>query len=326
MKLRWGILATGSIARSFAKGVAASNTGKLVAVGSRSDESAAKFCDEYGGRPHGSYDSLLADPEVDAVYIATPHHLHEQNTIDAARAGKHILCEKPFTLNTLEAERALAEVKKAGVFFMEAFMYRCHPQTRKAAEIVRSGKIGSVIMVNAEFGFSAGRDWANFRADGKLGGGGLMDVGCYAISLTRLMVGEEPTRCEYVMRQSPKGYDEWGSGIMQFPSGATAQFGTGIHANLRNHAIVYGDAGRLTIPSPWFVNKPMTLEIDGAEAQTIEIENDANLYAIEADSVAEFLSARQCPYMSIDDTLGNMRALDAMRKSAGLAFEMEAKA
>ena len=175
-KLNWGILATGGIARQFAGGVNASQTGTLTAVGSRTLGSATKFTEQFGGKPYGSYEEVLADPEVDAVYIALPHHMHYDWTIKCAEAGKAILCEKPFTLNALEAEKALAEVKKHGVFFMEAFMYRCHPQTHKLQELLAERAIGQVKVVNTEFAFNAGKSWENFRTEGALGGGGAAEL------------------------------------------------------------------------------------------------------------------------------------------------------
>ena len=161
--LNWGILATGSIARQFAAGLRTSETGHLHAVGSRSLETAERFAAEYGGVPYDSYEAVLEDPEVQAVYIATPHHMHAEWTIRCAEAGKGILCEKPFTLNSAEAERALEAVRTCGVFFMEAFMYRCHPQTIRLRELLKAGAIGEPKMVNAEFGFNASHDWGNFR-------------------------------------------------------------------------------------------------------------------------------------------------------------------
>ncbi|HWA84185.1 MAG TPA: Gfo/Idh/MocA family oxidoreductase, partial [Fimbriimonadaceae bacterium] len=208
--LRWGILATGRIAQQFAGGVKASKTGELVAVGSRTLESAQAFTARHGGKPYDSYEAVLDDPSVDAVYIATPHHLHAEWTIKAAQAGKGILCEKPFTLDAAEAEHALAAVKKAGVFFMEAFMYRCHPQTLKAKSLVEEGAIGEIRMVASEFGFNAARDWDNFRLDGKLGGGALMDVGTYCVSFSRLIAGEEPSHVAYLPKMTERNYDETG--------------------------------------------------------------------------------------------------------------------
>src|SRR5687768_8676379 len=151
--LNWGILATGGIARQFAGGLKVSKTGKLVAVGSRTLESATSFCEKFGGQPYGSYDEVLQDPNVQAAYIALPHHMHMEWTIRCAQAGKAILCEKPFTLDLAEAETALKVVKARGVFFMEAFMYRCAPQTRKLVELLQSGVIGRVRNMNSEFGY-----------------------------------------------------------------------------------------------------------------------------------------------------------------------------
>ncbi len=326
-QLRWGIMATGGIARKFADGLQSCKTGHLAAVGSRSIESATKFTEQFGGKPYGSYEELLADPDVDAVYIATPHHLHHQNTIDAARAGKAILCEKPFTLNSLEAERALAVVKECGVFFMEAFMYRCHPQTQKIKDLVQSGAIGNLLNINAEFGFQAGKQWDNFRAVGELGGGGLMDVGCYCVSMMRMVAGE-PTDAAYFATISPNGYDEHGSGILKFANGVNGHFGTGVHVSLKNDVWIYGDAGHIEVRGPWIVGEGsrVILKQQGKDAEEFNFFDGYHLYAREADAVAESLEKGESPYMTIEDTVGQMRTLDMIRKSCGLEFGAEMKA
>ena len=324
--LKWGILATGSIAHQFARGLRASRTGKLAAVGSRTIDKASQFSAEYGGKPYGSYSEVLEDPQVEAVYIATPHAMHAEWTIKAAEAGKAILCEKPFTLNSIEAQRALAVVRERRVFFMEAFMYRCTPQTRKLVELLGQGSIGTVRSINAEFSFAAGHDWQNFRATNEGGGGGLMDVGAYCVSLARLVAGCEPERLEYTPYIVSKGYDEWGTGSMLFPNHVTAQFGCGIHLTMSNDARIYGTEGWVHIESPWKTSKgpKMTLHRNGQDPQIFDlgVTND-ELYGIEADAVAEFLEQKECPYMTLADTLGQMRALDALRKSAGLVFAGE---
>jgi predicted dehydrogenase len=326
-RLKWGILATGGIARQFAGGLKASKTGSLAAVGSRTSEKAQKFADEYGGTAYGSYEAVLSDPNVDAVYIATPHHLHSEWTIKCAEAKKAILCEKPFTLNAIEAKKALDEVRKHQVFFMEAFMYRCHPQTLKVAELVRQGAIGEVQMVQAEFGFAAGRDWDNFRADGALGGGGLMDVGTYCVSFSRLIAGCEPTKTDYAASITAKGYDEYGAGVMHFPNGIVAYFGTGIHCQLKNDATVYGTEGKIHIPNPWKCSDGgATLQQNGKPAEALEFKStNDELYALEADTVAQFVDGLECPYMTWQDTLDNMTVLDSLRASAGLHFASEMK-
>jgi len=323
--LNWGILATGNIARQFANGLKKSKTGKLVAVGSRTKESSAAFAEKFGGKPYGSYQAVLEDPNVQAVYVATPHHMHYEWTIKCAEAGKAILCEKPFTLNAIEAKRALNEVRAHKVFFMEAFMYRCHPQTHKALEIVKSAEFGELLMIQGDFGFAASKDWTNFRADGALGGGGLMDVGTYCVSFARYLAQEEPDRLEYTALINARGYDEKGAGIMHFPTGLIAYFGTGVHVNLRNDAIVYGANGTLHIPNPWkCADGGMTLRLNGKEPELIDLKStNDELYALEADTVAEFIDRSECPYMTVEDTIANMAALDALRKSAGLKFASE---
>jgi predicted dehydrogenase len=327
--LNWGILATGGIARQFASGLKVSKTGKLVAVGSRTLESAESFCEKFGGKAYGSYESVLSDPNVQAVYIALPHHMHMEWTIRTARAGKAILCEKPFTLNLLEAEKAIAEVRKADVFFMEAFMYRCAPQTRKLAELLKEGAIGKIVQINAEFGFNADKDWQNFRAFGALGGGGLMDVGAYCVSLARMVAGAEPDKVSYSAIFTDRGADGSGSGAMHFPGGVTAHFGTGVHVNLTNDARIYGESGSIHIENPWKISpgSKMTLSRAGQEPEVFDLSvtND-QLYAHEADAVAEFIEAKECSYVSVQDTLGQMRTLDRLRESAGLSFEAELKA
>jgi predicted dehydrogenase len=326
-KLKWGILATGGISRQFAGGLKVSRTGELVRVGSRAPETGTTFCAEYGGSP-GSYDDVLADPAVEAVYIGLPHHMHSEWTVKCAQAGKAILCEKPFTLNEPEAEWALAEVKKAGVFFMEAFMYRCHPQTLLVQKLLKEGKIGEPLMVNAEFGFKGPDNWTNFRAVNALGGGAVMDVGVYPISFSRMVFQAEPERVEYTAVIGQKGYDEIGTGTMIFSGGRTAHFGTAVHLALRNQAIVHGTEGSLVVESPWkarpgqkiLLYKPF--EETPFETHDLGDTNDA-LYGHEADAVHDYLSAGECPFMTIADTLGNMDTLDRLRASAKLHFEGE---
>jgi predicted dehydrogenase len=324
-KLRWGILATGSIAHQFAKGLKASRTGVLHATGSRTLDKATEFTRQYGGKPYGSYQAVLDDPDVDAVYIATPHAMHSEWTIKCAQAGKAILCEKPFTLNAIEAQKALEAVKQHGVFFMEAFMYRCAPQTRKLVELLQEKAIGQVCAINSEFAFHAGHDWNNFRATNEGGGGGLMDVGSYCVSLSRLVAGCEPDRTEFTAHLGAKGYDEWGNGILHFPNNITAAFGTGVHLNMKNDARIYGSEGWIHIESPWKTAKDGKMHLyrgDKTETFDLGLTND-ELYGHEADAVAQFRDAKECPYMSVEDTIGQMKTLDALRKSAGLHFQGE---
>ena len=191
-KLKWGILGSGNIAHAFARGIKAGSTGKLAAVGSRARASADAFGREFGigttGR-HASYDALLADKNVQAVYIAVPHPLHAEWAIKAAEAGKHVLCEKPMGLNHAEAMAMFEAAHKHGVFMMEGFMYRCHPQMTKVIELIASGAIGEVRAIQASFSFNTAYNETSRLLNNALGGGGILDVGCYPVSFVRMAAG-----------------------------------------------------------------------------------------------------------------------------------------
>src|SRR5688572_32176004 len=189
-RLNWGILGTGSIAGTFAEFLPASKTGNLLAVASRAPDRAARFAREWGvPRHYASYEALLADPDVRAVYVSTPHPQHKQWATRAAAAGKHVLCEKPLCLNHADAAAVIDAARAHGVFLMEAFMYRCHPQTRKLIDLLRGGAIGEVRAVHAAFSFRAPFDPASRLFNKALGGGGILDVGCYPVSMARLVAG-----------------------------------------------------------------------------------------------------------------------------------------
>lgn len=320
--LRWGILATGTIAHAFASGLKQSRTGTLAAVCSRSLQKAQDFTAKHGGRPYDSIENFLADPGVDAVYIASPHHLHEAHTIACARAGKGILCEKPFTLSRLEAESALPEVRDANVFFMEAFMVRCHPQAQRIRALVAEGALGDVRVIRADFSFHVDPAWENFRLVAAHGGGGLMDVGVYCVQFANMVAGGAPTRAEYVATRAGDGYDAWGSGILQYTSGTTAHFGCGVHQATRTEAWVHGTKGHLRLLAPWFMGAGIEFyENPNAEPVWREtFESAGDLYALEADAVAASFEAKQSPLMTWQDTLDLAQTIDELKASAGLTF------
>jgi len=188
MNLRWGLLAAGTIAAELATGIKESETGELAAVAARSGDRAAEFAARFGiPKSYGSYEELLADDEIDIVYISTPHPLHAVWAINAAEAGKHVLCEKPLTMTHAEAELVIDAARRNDVFLMEAFMYRIHPQIRRMAKLIESGRLGEVRAVDVTFSFDAGGSEASRLADPDLGGGGILDVGCYCTSLARLV-------------------------------------------------------------------------------------------------------------------------------------------
>ena len=336
--LNWGILGTGSIAKTFATGVKDSDTGTLAAVGSRHQETADKFGGEFDiPNRHGSYEALLADPGVDAVYVSTPHPLHAEWAIKAVEAGKHVLCEKPLGLNAAEAMAMVEAAEVNRVVLMEAFMYRCHPQTAKLVELVRSGAVGEVRLIDATFSFQT-----DFNPNGRLfkndlGGGGIMDVGCYPVSLARLVAGAaagkpflDPTSVSGAAKLGETGVDEWAAATLKFANGIVAQVACGVRLNQQNAATIYGSEGRIVVPNPWIPAKEggavsFTVHRNGKEPETVEIKSDKHLYGLEADAFAAAVADGEpvSPAMTPADSMGNMRTLDSWRQAVGLTYHLE---
>ncbi len=355
--LAWGILSTGSIARTFAQGLTTSRTGRLVAVGSRTQEATDRFGAEFAVAPphrHADYDALLADPAVEAVYIATPHPMHAAWAIKAAERGKHILCEKPLTLNYAEAATVVAAARRHDVFLMEAFAYRCHPQTARLVELIRAGAIGTAHALQATYSFDGGDDPDSRLLRKDLGGGGILDVGCYVMSMVRLLAGAatgvsfaEPIDVMGVASLGVRSQvDELAIAALRFPGDILAQIATGIRLQQENVVRVYGSEGSIVVPIPFAPSRdggPSTIVVQthGGPSTTIVREDsgpgpreitidsgipahtEAGLYGLEADTVAENIAARQAPTMTPDDSLGNMRALDRWRAAIGLVYNEE---
>lgn len=244
-QLAWGVLSTGRIAGTFVRGVSRSKRGRVVAVASRNLAKAEAFAAQQGVPvAFGSYDALLSDPRVTAVYVATPHPFHVEWVVRAANAGKHVLCEKPLGMSRAEAVLAFEACRKAGVMLMEAYMYRCHPQTRKVIEIVKSGAIGRVCSIQAAFSFHLNyqpesRAWAK-----SLGGGGILDVGGYPVSFVRLIAGaasgrsfaEPVTFSGAANIHSESGVDAYAAALMTFPGNILAEVSCGIGLQRDNAA------------------------------------------------------------------------------------------
>ena len=339
-RLAWGILGTGAIARTFAKAVAESEAGRLVAVGSRSKETAEAFGAQFGiARRHASYEELLADPQVQAVYIATPHPMHAEWTIKAAEAGKHILCEKPLALNYPEAMAAIEAARRHDVFLMEAFMYRCHPQTARLVELIRAKAIGEVCVIHATFSFAGPTNEEARLLKNALGGGGILDVGCYCVSIARLVAGAalgkdfaepvELTGCGKL--NAATGADEWAIAALKFPGGIVAELSTGVRVKQENVVRIYGSEGSIFLPDPFVparnggTARILVRKRGQAEPQEIAVQCPRPLYSIEADTVAAHIAERQAPSpaMTWDDSLGNMKSLDRWRQAVGVVYDAE---
>ncbi|GAB3417115.1 aldo/keto reductase [Flindersiella endophytica] len=337
----WGILGPGRIAGAFARDLPASKTGRLLAVGSRDLAKAQAFAQEHGGeRAYGSYEELLADPDVDAVYIATPHPMHAEWAIKAAEAGKHILCEKPLTVNLAETMAVIEAAKEHDVFLMEAYMYRTLPQTKKLVELIRDGAIGQVHQIHSYFAFGA-KPTAGSRAwEPALAGGGILDVGGYAVTSSRLVAGAaqglpfaDPTSVTAVGTlldtsgaESPDGVDGWTSATLTFDGGITAHLTTGVGLSDVNHIRVVGSKGFVVVPNPWLPGKSgdsvIELHVVGQPVERIEFDAPA-IYAYEADEVAAHIADRQAPAMNWADTTATMKVLDQWRAAIGLSYPQE---
>ena len=338
-KLKWGIMGPGGIARTFAHALPESQTGELYAVGSRALERANAFADEFGAPVrYGSYDELLADEQVDAVYIALPNHVHLKWAAKTAQAGKHVLCEKPLTVNAAQTQELLDAVAQTDVLLMEAFMYRCHPQTTRLVELIRDGAIGEVRLIQAAFSYDLGTSegaYANIRRRYDVAGGGIMDVGCYVTSVARLIAGAalgmsapaEPASLQGTAHIGERSrVDEWASATLLFADDIVADLFCGTALRVQSDVRVWGAQGSLTVPVPW---KPIVgqivLDRPGAEPETIEVPARADCYALEADVIARNIGRQQAPYpcMTWQDSLGNMKALDRWRAAVGLVFDAE---
>jgi predicted dehydrogenase len=321
--LKWGIMACGGIARKFALdarewGIA------VVAVASRDLEKAKRFASEMGiAGAYGSYEELLSDPDVNAIYIAIPNHLHSEWSIKAARAGKHILCEKPGTMDEAENLAVIKAVERAGVFYMEGFMYRLHPIWGLVKALVAEECIGPIRTIHSSFCFDMGERVDNIRQIRETGGGALLDIGCYCVSFSRMIAGAEPVKLTGTSQVNPKtGVDDITSGSMEFPDGVKATFKCAIRMSEPNVAIIRGEKGTIEIPAPWHPPKDgaeVRLLVTGQEPEIYRAGDGLGPFAREAMEVAEHLGNRQSPTLTWEDSLGQVRALDRLRQSAGLA-------
>lgn len=326
-RLRWGILSTGRIAVVFAKALESSKTGKVVAVASRDSRKAEEFAAAFDIPDfYGSYEELIDDPIVQAIYIATPHPLHAEWALRAIRAGKHVLCEKPLTMTYEDTAEIVAEARSWDVVVMEAYMYRCHPQTRRVLELIRGGTIGRVGLVHATFGFDApfspgGRLWNK-----ALGGGGILDVGGYPVSWARLVAGAvegeaflDPVEVHGSAVFHPEsGVDVQAVASLVFPNGILGQVSCAIGLGQENAVRIYGSEGWLWIPSPYIVNRHLepsrifVFKPGATKPEEIAITPDRPLYTYEADAFAAAVRAGGCEVdaMPLDDSLGNAAVLD----------------
>ena len=316
-KLRWGLLSTARINRVLLPPLRASTRNELTAVASRDLNRAKIYADERKiPRVFGSYEALLADPDVDVIYNPLPNSLHAEWTIKAAEAGKHVLCEKPLA-NTVEEVDAMTEAaEKAGIVLMEAFMYRHHPQTIRVKELVESGAIGKLQLIRGSFTFSIS-DEGDVRLNASLGGGSIWDVGCYPISYARLIAGVEPIEVfGWQTKGQGSGVDETFIGEMRFPNNVYAQFDSGFRTPQRTHIELVGDKGSITLKKPFtpWLNEEIIL-INDNEKKIITVPGQ-DLYLGEVENMADAILDGVPPRMSLADSRNNVATIWALLQSA----------
>ena len=324
--LRWGILSTADIGRKkVIPGILRAERCEVVAIGSRDVDAARRVADELGiGRAHGSYEALLADPDVDAVYIPLPNHMHADWSIAAARAGKHVLCEKPLTLTVGDAERVVETCEREGVRLMEAFMYRLHPSWVAVREIVASGRIGRLRTVQSWFSYH-NDDPANIRNQLDAGGGALWDIGCYTVNLSRMLFDAEPDTVQAsVVRDPATGVDVLTSAILGFGDGlASFTVSTRVESDQRVHIV--GSDGRISIGIPFNIPPDRPTEVfvtaggDPPVAPATEVLTfeTADPYTVEAERFAAAILDGTPTPTPPEDAIGNIRTIERIFAAAG---------
>lgn len=324
-RIRWGILGTGKIARQFAAALQRLPDAELLAIGSRSAASADRFADEFKlPRRYSSYAALVEDPEVNVIYVATPHSCHADNTALALTAGKAVLCEKPFTINAMEAGGIIRLARERKLFLMEAMWTRFFPLMAKLRELLSEGVIGELRLLTADFGFRAGQAEEPRLFGLEYGGGALLDVGVYPVSFASMLLGP-PTRILGTANIGPTGVDEEAAILLGHGGGQSAVLHTAVRLDTAQEAILTGTTGRIRIHCPWWRPTLMTLSREGKPDERLEFPLPGNGYEYEAAEVMDCLRAGtlESPLMPLDESLSIMRTLDALRAQWGLKYPME---
>lgn len=322
--IRWGVLGCAGIAvKAVIPAIQSSRLGRVAAIASRDLRKAEETAAAFGiPKPYGSYEALLADPEIDAIYNPLPNHLHVPLTIKALENGKPVLCEKPIALDAAEAMTLAAAQKSAGLPVAEAFMVRHHPQWKKALALVAQGRLGEVRAIQTIFSYYL-EDPENVRNQVDIGGGGLFDVGCYAINTARFLFGAEPLRAIALMDRDPVfGTDRLTSGLLAFPGGRQLAFTCATQLSLTQKVTILGTRGRIEIPIPF--NAPTDAatvimvddgrDLVGGGREEIAIE-PIDQYRQQADAFAAAILSGEPLSLSLDDAIANMKAIDALIRS-----------
>jgi predicted dehydrogenase len=323
--IRWGILGTGQIARALAFALQEVAGAKLVAVASRGSAGAEKFGREFGvGRCHASYQALADDPEVDVVYIATPHAMHAENALMCLNGGKHVLCEKAFAMNRREAAEVVELARRKGLFLMEAMWSRFLPAIGEVRRIIASGEIGAVAQIQSDFGFVPAVGPEHRLLNRELGGGALLDIGIYPLSLSAFFLG--PVESVQALAEiGPTGVDEQTAFSLRHQGGGVSSCLCSIRAHSPTEMTISGALGHIRIHHRFFQAQTLTIETVDGRARTVEFPHIGSGYAYEVVEVMRCLRAglTESPLMPPDETLALMGILDTIRAQIGLAYDAD---
>lgn len=321
-KIQWGILSTGNIAGQFARDLRVTKHAELAAVASRTLEKAEAFADEHNARKaYGSYEALAADPELDVVYIGTPHSCHKDDTLLCLKHGKHVLCEKPFALNTREVEEMINAAHNADRFLMEAMWMYFIPSIQKTQELVRRGVLGEVRMVRADFAFQADLAPGGRLTNPALGGGALLDIGIYPLALAQIVFASPPESVTSAAHFSDTGVDLQSGIVMQYDGGACAVLSCSLETSMPQEAVIAGTKGTLRIPNEFYHSDALILCRDGAE-EVMTFDRRGIGYYWEAEEVGRCIrqGQRESSVFPHRESLALMDTMDRIRDLWGLTY------
>ncbi|HBN84867.1 MAG TPA: dehydrogenase [Clostridiales bacterium] len=324
-RFNWGIIATGVIAGKFSTGLHFASGANKYAVASRSLAKADEFAKEHGfSKAYGSYEELLADPNVDVVYIATPHQLHAKNTIAALKAKKAVICEKPFAANAAQTKEMVRIARENKCLLMEAMWTRFIPAIRKAKEMIEEGKIGDLRMITGDFGYRTDMESEGRLFDNSACGGGLMDVGIYPISLASMFYKEQPEAIEALGEIGETSVDEQSAYLFRYKGGQMAVLYSAIRTETPTEAVIMGTTGRIKLHAPFYKTQKVSL-IKGCEETLIDIPYEGNGYQFEAMEMMRCLNEGllESPVMTLDESIAIMDTMDRVRASMDLMFPMD---
>lgn len=318
--VRWGLLSTARINRSLIPAIRASEHGELAAVASRDLEKSRNYAREWNiPQAYGSYDELLRSNDVDAVYISLPNHLHAEWSIKALRAGKHVLCEKPFALTTGEVDQMIAASRESGCILQEAFMYRHHPQTKLVGEWVRSGRLGEISLVRVVFNFLMANRAGNVRLVPEYGGGSLWDVGIYPISYAQYIMGEPPLSASGVQWIGETGVDESFAGLLHFSGGRAAQIASSFRTPFYASVDIVGTLGRLSLNRPFTrldsPDREMIFFPAEGEPETVEVP-EQETYLGEVENMNRAIRTGEPAYIDFAESRNHIRTAQALYEAA----------